>query len=153
MVGAFGAHGSVYLRSSAFICGWLKSMSHAARGTSRDSSLTPVLPNLLPLCRRALEAAEGYVQAARGAVGALVAPGGAIDASALDREQVAAHGFAWLATYATALKQILRWAERLDAAGRLDELESLIAQAAFGEYLAQMLGGMAMGQSEIVRPT
>ena len=30
----------------------------------------------------------------------------------LEREQFAAHGFAWIATYVAALRQMRRWAER-----------------------------------------
>jgi (2S)-methylsuccinyl-CoA dehydrogenase len=82
----------------------------------------------------------------------VVAPGGALDAVLLDREQRAAHGLSWLATYVTALRETLLWAKRLRAAGRLGEIESLICQAAFGEYLAQIRGGIAMSQGEIVRP-
>jgi (2S)-methylsuccinyl-CoA dehydrogenase len=82
----------------------------------------------------------------------LVAPDGTVDAARLDREQRAAHGFAWLATYVTALRETLRWAQRLRDAGKLGEIEALICQAVFGEYLAQITGGIAMSQGEIVRP-
>ena len=47
---------------------------------------------------------------------------------------------------------MLGWAERLETSGRLGEIERLILQAAFGEYLAQMAGGLAMSQGEIARP-
>ena len=73
-------------------------------------------------------------------------------AEALEREQFAAHGLAWYATYAAGLRQMLGWAERLETSGRLGEIERLILQAAFGEYLAQMAGGLAMSQGEIARP-
>lgn len=95
-----------------------------------------------------LVAAEDHLAAARAAVAAMVGTG----RDGLDAHQFAAHGLAWTATYAAALRQILAWAERLDAVGRLGEIESLIAQAAFGEYLAQMKGGIALAQGEIVRP-
>src|SRR5215470_19402786 len=111
-----------------------------------------MLPDLMLLCEQALAAAEAYEAQARSAVLRLVAPGGPLDAAALDREQRAAHGLSWLATYATALRETLLWAKRLAAAGRLGEIESLICQAAFGEYLAQIQGGIAMSQGEIVRP-
>ena len=39
-----------------------------------------------------------------------------------------------------------------EAAGRLGPLERAILQAAFGEYLAQMAGGIALSQGEIARP-
>ncbi len=118
------------------------------------SRATPerALEDLLPTCKQALGAAEDFAAAAKQAVARLVAPGGRVDAAALEREQFAAHGYAWLATYVSALAQMLAWAERLQASGRLGELEQLILQAAFGEYLQQMSGGIALSQVEIVRP-
>ncbi len=110
------------------------------------------LPDFLPTCRAALEAAESFRDVAKAAVAAMVAPEGKIDAALLEREQFAAHGYAWLATYVTALRELLHWAERLEAGGGLGELESLILQAAFGEYLQQMTGGIALSQVEIFRP-
>src|SRR5882672_9647263 len=104
---------------------------------------------LLPLTRRALTAAETLVERARQAV--LTATDGG-KAEALERAQFAAHGLAWYATYAAGLRQMLGWAERLEISGRLGEIERLILQAAFGEYLAQMAGGLAMSQGEIARP-
>ena len=107
--------------------------------------------SLLPLARQALTAADTLVEAARAGLQARVG-GGRIDNEALEREQFAAHGLSWYATYATALRQMLAWAERLASERRLGEREQLILQAAFGEYLAQMAGGIAMSQGEIVRP-
>jgi (2S)-methylsuccinyl-CoA dehydrogenase len=106
---------------------------------------------LISVARQALNAAEALVEEARRSLRARVG-GGRIDNAALEREQFAAHGLAWYATYATALRQMLEWAERLNASGRLAERERLILQAAFGEYLAQMAGGLAMSQGEIARP-
>ncbi|MDX1710431.1 MAG: acyl-CoA dehydrogenase family protein [Rhodovibrionaceae bacterium] len=111
-----------------------------------------VLADLLSSCREALEAAERFGESARRAVAAKVAPDGRIDAGLLEREQTAAHGYAWLATYIAALAETLAWAERLESAGELRELESLILQVAFGEYLAQMAGGIPLSQVELVRP-
>lgn len=110
------------------------------------------LPDLLATTSAALDAVARLAEAAERGVAALVAPDGRVDAAALDRHQVAAHGFAWVATYAEALRQMQGWAERLDRAGRLGELEACMLQAAFGEYLAQLDGGLAMSQGEIVRP-
>jgi (2S)-methylsuccinyl-CoA dehydrogenase len=70
---------------------------------------------------------------------------------ALQLEQSRAHGVAWAATYVCALQQILAWAQRLHAQGRLGELESLLLRAAFGEYLAQLSGGLPMSQGEHFR--
>lgn len=114
--------------------------------------LSGILPDLLSTTAAALDAVARLAEAAERGVAALVAPDGRVDAAALDRHQVAAHGFAWVATYAEALRQMQGWAERLDRAGRLGELEACMLQAAFGEYLAQLDGGLAMSQGEIVRP-
>ena len=119
---------------------------HAA---SRDSVL---IDDLLATCRAALGAAESQIATARGAVNQMVSAGGRVDAAKLDANQFAAHGYAWYATYGQALRQILAWAERLESSGRLGTLEQLILQAAYGEYLAQMTGGIAMSQVETVRP-
>ena len=125
-------------------------MLETAQSASSKSS-SPQLPDLLQLCERALGAAEGYSALAKAAVGRLVLSSGAIDTAKLDGEQRAAHGFAWLATYVTALRETLGWARRLQTVGKLDEIETLITQAVFGEYLAQIAGGIAMSQGEIVR--
>ena len=50
------------------------------------------------------------------------------------------------------LRELAGWAAALDAAGRLGETERLILQIGFGEYLAQLAGGIPMSQVEIVRP-
>ena len=44
-----------------------------------------------------------------------------------------------------------RWAEQAPSRER-GELELLMLQSAFGEYLAQLSGGIAISQVEIVRP-
>ena len=109
-------------------------------------------PDLLTQCQAALSAAEAYAALAKGAVDRLVSQDGKVDGGLFDREQRAAHGYAWLATYVTALRETLGWARRLEAAHKLGEIEALILQAAFGEYLAQIRGGIAMSQGETVRP-
>jgi (2S)-methylsuccinyl-CoA dehydrogenase len=107
-----------------------------------------VVENLLGLAAEAETAADRYEAAAREAVRKLIAPKGKVDPELLEREQFAAHGFAWIATYVSAIRQMRRWAEA-SAAG---ELEQLILQVALGEYLTQLQGGIAMSQVEIVRP-
>ncbi len=124
-------------------------MNETIRPAAADSGL---LADPLALCREALKAAEGLKDSARRAVAGLVAPSGKVDPALLEREQFAAHGLAWFNTYVAALEQTLSWAERLEAAGRLGEAERLILQAGFGEYLAQLQGGIAISQGEILRP-
>lgn len=109
--------------------------------------------DLLALCAEALEASAALAEAGRIAVGEAVLKDGKLDAAALEAGQFAAHGYAWLATYGAALRQLHLWAARLNEAGKLGEIEKLILQAGFGEYLNQMRGGIALSQGEIVRPT
>ena len=105
-------------------------------------------PALLARTDAALSAADRLVDAARLAVGALVAE----SSDAIDRYQYEAHGFAWFATYARALRQLREWAVALDGEGQFGELEQLILAAGFGEYLAQLAGGVPLSQVEIARP-
>ncbi|HEX9489667.1 MAG TPA: acyl-CoA dehydrogenase family protein, partial [Stellaceae bacterium] len=112
----------------------------------------PLLPDLLPLTGRALDAAEGLLAAAKRRLLADLAPGGTIDPALLEARQFAAHGYAWMATYVEALRQMRLWAERLELVGGLGEREALMLQMAFGEYLGQLAGGIALSQVEVVRP-
>jgi len=66
--------------------------------------------------------------------------------------QRALHGLAWFATYATAIRALADYAERLQAAGDLREVDELTIAIGVEEYLAQIVGGIPMSQGEIVRP-
>ncbi|HEY5828934.1 MAG TPA: acyl-CoA dehydrogenase family protein [Hyphomicrobiaceae bacterium] len=99
-------------------------------------------------CQEAVAAAERLLHLARAGVRKAVEAAGGIDAA-----QASAHGLAWLATYVESLRQMLGWARRLESAGRLGDMERLILAAAFGEYLAQITGGIPMSQNETVRLT
>ncbi len=109
------------------------------------------VPHLLEHCDEAVFAAEGLLAAAKESVRARVETEGAISAALLDREQRAAHALAWFATTVEVLRQMARWARELAQENRLHEFERLILAAAFGEYLAQLSGGVAMSQNEIAR--
>ncbi|MBZ0325424.1 MAG: acyl-CoA dehydrogenase family protein, partial [Alphaproteobacteria bacterium] len=119
---------------------------------SNPAPAMPVIEDLSALCAEALVAAETLADAAQRAVAERIATDGAIDAAKIDANQFAVHGYAWLATYVESLRQMRDWAARLAAAGRLRDFERLILQAAFGEYLNQIGGGIAMSQVEILRP-
>jgi (2S)-methylsuccinyl-CoA dehydrogenase len=106
----------------------------------------------LGLAREALFAAQGYVAAARQAVQGVVMRDGRLDPALAEREQRRVHGLAWIATTVQALEQTLGWADRLAEAGRLGAAEELVLRIGFGEYLAQLVGGLPMAQNEIVRP-
>jgi (2S)-methylsuccinyl-CoA dehydrogenase len=110
------------------------------------------IDSLLPACAESLSAAETLLAEARQALAAQVVDGGRVAAAAMDEHQHAAHGFAWMATYVEGLRQMLGWARRLEGDGTLGELERLLLQAAFGEYLAQLAGGIALSQVEVARP-
>ncbi len=107
---------------------------------------------LLSTARAGLDAAERIVVAARAKATARFAAQGKVDGAALEVGQFAAHGLAWLATYVETLRQTLGWAERLDAEGKFGALEQAILRAGYGEYLAQISGGIAMSQVEVARP-
>ena len=50
-----------------------------------------------------------------------------------------------------ALREMLNWAKKLDENKKIFETEKLILQSAFSEYLSQIVGGIPMWQSEIIR--
>lgn len=113
-----------------------------------DTGLLDDLPALTGRCVPAVEALlEKAVEGVRGAV----LRDGRVSAEALLENQPAAHGLAWLATYAEALRQMQDWAERLRAQSAFGEVEALLLQIAFGEYLGQIAGGIPMSQGEILR--
>jgi (2S)-methylsuccinyl-CoA dehydrogenase len=111
-----------------------------------------ILDDLLALGVAALSPVEGVLDIARLRVAALVTVDGRISGPAIEENQTAAHGLAWLATYVESLRQMQAWAARLSEQGKFGEVEQLIHQIAFGEYLSQITGGIQMNQAEILRP-
>ncbi len=111
----------------------------------------PVLADLLTLTGATLPAVDDVLSRAKAAVAGLVSEDGRVSGQLIEAHQTAAHGFAWLATYAQALRQMQNWAMRLEEAGKFGEVEQLIHQIAFGEYLWQIYGGIQMNQGEMVR--
>ena len=107
---------------------------------------------LLASTERALVAAETFLAAGRAKVAAQIAPDGMIDPARLDAHQFAGHALAWVAATVAGLRQIRGWAVRLDEAGALGKAEALILETAYGEYLAQLAGGIPMAQGEFARP-
>ncbi len=117
-----------------------------------SSTPSPLIQNPIAACAATLPAAEALFQAARAAVRVLLSDKSGVSADLLEQNQFQAHGLAWLATYVESLREMHGWAARLQTGGRFGEMEALILQAAFGEYLSQMAGGIAMNQGEVVRP-
>jgi (2S)-methylsuccinyl-CoA dehydrogenase len=91
----------------------------------------------------ALQAAERYRDAAKSALVARLAQ------RAMETDQRAAHGFAWVATSVAALEAVSRWLDSNDGGTQLDQH---VASLIFAETLGQLTGGLPMGQNEIFRP-
>ena len=119
----------------------------------QDISMTEnaVLPNLLRLTGDSLPAVDAVLAKVKVAVADLVTENGRISGALIEQHQTAAHGLAWLATYAQSLHQMQGWATRLSADGKLGEVEQILHQITFGEYLWQIYGGIQMNQGEMVR--
>lgn len=124
-------------------------MAHDGQDPTMANQTT--IPGLLDLTRLALEPVENILKTATSRVREVVLRGGKVSAELIEQNQTAAHGLAWLATYAQSLYQMQAWAERLQSDNAFGELEQLIHQIAFGEYLLQICGGISMSQNEIVR--
>ncbi|HKF09559.1 MAG TPA: acyl-CoA dehydrogenase family protein [Xanthobacteraceae bacterium] len=107
---------------------------------------------LIAVARQASQAAEALLDDATAAVRRRVTVDHQLDERLLDREQRAAHGLAWLATYVESVRQLSAYAERASARCTLGEVEKLLVRLGIGEYLAQIQGGIPMSQGEIVRP-
>jgi (2S)-methylsuccinyl-CoA dehydrogenase len=106
---------------------------------------------LLATASEAAAAVDGLFADATAGLRARLAPDGKLAMALFEREQHAAHGLAWLATYVEAIRQLLAYARHLSAAGRLGEIERLLVSLGLGETLAQIFGGIPMSQGEIVR--
>jgi (2S)-methylsuccinyl-CoA dehydrogenase len=118
----------------------------------QDLQMKPiVLPELLALTGAAIAPLEATLEAARVAVRNQVTQEGRVSGQLIEANQTAAHGLSWLATYVYALRQMQDWADKLQSDGGFHEMEQLIHQIAFGEYLAQVQGGIQMNQGEILR--
>ncbi|CAO4144546.1 Isobutyryl-CoA dehydrogenase [Methylorubrum thiocyanatum] len=110
--------------------------------------------DFVALAKDAAAGAKALVAEATARVKARVTSSeGKLDAGALEREQHAAHGLSWLATYGEAVRELADYAERLQGEGTFGETEALLVKIGVGEYLDQMFGGIPMSQGEIVRPT
>ncbi|MBK8441757.1 MAG: acyl-CoA dehydrogenase family protein [Rhodobacter sp.] len=112
---------------------------------------SPLLTDLRSLTTAALSEVDALFTQGREALRGLVTRDGKVSSLAMEEHQFAAHALSWLATYTEALRQLDAWAGRLADAGQFGEMEALILQIGFGEYLAQIAGGIPMSQGEIAR--
>ena len=116
---------------------------------TQTSSL--ILTDLRSLTAQALPIVDNVFDTAKSTLRAMVTDDCRISGALIEANQTAAHGVAWLATYTQALHQMQGWADRLVADGKFGEIEQLIHQIAFAEYLLQIAGGIQMNQGEVVR--
>jgi len=100
---------------------------------------------------RAAACAQELLDCARESLSKTLLSDGRVSGKALEEQQHAAHGLAWLATYVQALAQIAAYGERMSQEGRYGDLEALLGQTAASDYLAQIVGGIPMAQGEFVR--
>ena len=112
---------------------------------------TAALRDVLDLSAAVLPELDTLFSAARETLRGGVTVAGRLSAPALEEHQHQAHAVAWLATYVEGLRQLHAWAARIEAEGRFTEMETLILQIGFGEYLAQIAGGIPMSQLEFAR--
>ncbi|MDD9717336.1 acyl-CoA/acyl-ACP dehydrogenase [Dinoroseobacter sp. PD6] len=126
-------------------------MPHDGQDLSLNDAQTVVLPDLLSLTAAAVPPVEAVLEKAVAILKTQLSVDGRISGALVEEHQTASHGLAWLATYAQSLRQMQKWAETLQADGKFGEVEQLIHQIAFGEYLWQLHGGIPMSQGEILR--
>lgn len=107
----------------------------------------------IALAGQAARDARVYADAVHDRIAETIASDGKVDAASAEREQHRLHGFAWIATTAEALAASASWAERARDQGSFAEVDALILQIGFGEYCAQIAGGVPMSQNEMVRPS
>ena len=116
------------------------------------SNVAPVLlDDLLALTEAAIAPVDAIVAVARDRLREQLSVDGRVSSALVEQNQTAAHGLAWFATYAQALRLMQNWAKALSADSRFGEVEALIHQIAFGEYLSQICGGIQMNQGEVLR--
>ncbi len=110
-----------------------------------------ILPELLNLCSAAIPAVETVVGKAKENLREMVSVNGRVNSKLMEENQFAAHALSWFTTYLESLRQMHRWATALKSEDKFGELEQLILQISFGEYLWQVWGGIPMSQGEMAR--
>ncbi|MDG1472827.1 MAG: acyl-CoA/acyl-ACP dehydrogenase [Ascidiaceihabitans sp.] len=124
-------------------------MAHDGQDLTMTHSV--ILDDLLSLTGAAIAPVESILDVSKTHLRGLVSEDGRVSARLLEQHQTATHGLAWLATYAQSLRQMHAWAKALNADGKFGEVEQLILQITFGEYLWQVYGGIQMNQGEMLR--
>jgi (2S)-methylsuccinyl-CoA dehydrogenase len=113
-----------------------------------DNNSREILDQAMDAARKARD----FANTVRARVTDLTTSSGRLDPGLVQKRQRLVHGYAWIETIVTALECTAGWATRLVEAGQFSRSEGLILQILFGEYSAQLLSGIALSQSEIIRP-
>ncbi|WP_435203293.1 acyl-CoA dehydrogenase family protein [Qipengyuania sp. 902] len=108
--------------------------------------------NLLATATAAHATIRHYIGALHDLVGSAVHEDGRVSPALLEAEQRQVHGYAWAATLVASLESGLDWAQRAQASESFGEIEQLVLSIVFAEYCGQLVGGLPMSQTEIVRP-
>lgn len=124
-------------------------MAHDGQDMNMNEQM--LLNDLLTLTDQTIAPLQDLLNRAKVNLRAMVTKDDRIAASLIEANQQSAHGLSWLATYVESLCQMNKWAQTLKSQGTFGEVEQLILQIAFGEYLAQIQGGIPMSQGEMVR--
>ena len=112
---------------------------------------SPILNNLCDLTSKSVNALEILLSHAIDHVREYALVEGRVSSAKLDEHQFETHSLAWIATYIESLKQMHYWAEMAIKNHKFDEIEKLLLQISFGEYLTQIQNGIPMSQTEFAR--
>ena len=112
---------------------------------------SPILNNLCDLTSKSVNALEILLSHAIDHVREYALVEGRVSSAKLDEHQFETHSLAWIATYIESLRQMHYWAEIAIKNDKFDEIEKLLLQISFGEYLTQIQSGIPMSQTEFAR--
>lgn len=110
-----------------------------------------VLKDINKLTDAVIPELDALLSQAKGALRKMVVSNGRVSGALLEEHQFAAHSMSWMATYVESLREMNAWAQNLKSSGSFGEIEALLLQIAFGEYLSQLVGGIPMSQGEVAR--
>ena len=112
---------------------------------------SPILNNLCDLTSESVNALEILLSHAIDHVREYALVEGRVSSAKLDEHQFETHSLAWIATYIESLRQMHYWAEIAIKNHKFNEIEKLLLQISFGEYLSQIQSGIPMSQTEFAR--
>ena len=112
---------------------------------------SPILNNLCDLTSKSVNALEILLSHVIDHVREYALVEGRVSSAKLDEHQFETHSLAWIATYIESLRQMHYWAQIAIKNHKFDEIEKLLLQISFGEYLSQIQSGIPMSQTEFAR--